>query len=212
MKKRFQGIIIGIIIGVMLSGFVTLAKTGTESISAWYSDIKICVNGEYITPTDANGNEVEPFIVNGTTYLPVRAVGNALDMDVDWDNDTSTVSLSDKSIDIEIPKNPNSNPEIDKYIEETYNSGYGKMIEAFKEQGLDIVLYSEGNTLVYHYTINQVVTDEEIEEAKPYIENSISSLESTIQILFDETTEIHSVKIVYYDVDGKLILEKTFNK
>ena len=59
MKKRIQGIIIGIVIGIMISGVVTFAKTGTEALNAWYSNIKICINGEYITPTDANGNAVE---------------------------------------------------------------------------------------------------------------------------------------------------------
>ena len=37
---------------------------------------------------------VEPFIIDGTTYLPVRALSNALGFDVGWDNATSTVSIS----------------------------------------------------------------------------------------------------------------------
>lgn len=210
MKKRIQGMIIGIVIGIMISGVVTLAKTGTEAINAWYSDIKICINGEYITPTDANGNEVEPFTVNGTTYLPVRAIGNALDMNVDWDNDTKTVFLSEKAI--EIPKNPNSNPEIDKYIEETLNAGFDEVLKSYKEMGIDLVLYSEGDTLVYDCTIDVQVTDEEISDMKPNMEESLAPLESTMESIFIEAPEIHSVKVVYKDNTGKLILEKIFNR
>ncbi len=36
----------------------------------------------------------EPFIYNGTTYLPVRAVGEAVGKEVAWDNDTKTVTLT----------------------------------------------------------------------------------------------------------------------
>ena len=210
MKKRFQGIVIGIIIGVMLSGVVTLAKNGTEAISAWYSDIKICVNGEYITPTDSNGDEVEPFIVNGTTYLPVRAVGNALDMDVDWDNDTKTVFLGEKTI--EIPKNPNSNPEIDKYIEEMMNVGFDKVLESYKEMGIDLVLYSEGNTLVYDCTVDVQLSDEEIEYVSANMAASLSGFTKNIQEIFDEAPEVQAVKVAYYDSNRKLIYSNVYNR
>lgn len=55
-----------------------------------YRDIKITLNGKEIeTSTD-------PFIMRGTTYLPVRAVANALGLDVTWDADTYTVILANK--------------------------------------------------------------------------------------------------------------------
>lgn len=36
---------------------------------------------------------MEPFILDGTTYLPVRAVAGALGLGVGWDDATSTVTL-----------------------------------------------------------------------------------------------------------------------
>ena len=62
-----------------------------------YRDIKIKLDGTEITPKDANGKTVEPFIIDGTTYLPVRAVGEAMGLDVDWDGETSIVQLEDKN-------------------------------------------------------------------------------------------------------------------
>lgn len=59
-----------------------------------YNDIKISINGAAITPTDANGNAVVPFAIDGTTYLPIRAVASALDLDVNWDSSTKTVLLT----------------------------------------------------------------------------------------------------------------------
>jgi len=91
MKQRIQGIIIGILIIAM--SLTVGAAIGNQNIEATYRDIKLVVDGEQITPKDANGNIVEPFIYNGTTYLPVRAVGEALGKTVDWDGATSTVYI-----------------------------------------------------------------------------------------------------------------------
>lgn len=84
MAKRIQGIIIGVVVTLLLVGGTAMALTGTQSINVTFRDIKLVVNGELITPKDVNGNVVYPFIYNGTTYLPVRAIGTALDLPVDW--------------------------------------------------------------------------------------------------------------------------------
>ena len=67
---------------------------GTATVSATYRDISIIIDGVPLVPTDAAGNVVEPFLIDGTTYLPVRAISEALDLSVSWDNDTSTVALT----------------------------------------------------------------------------------------------------------------------
>lgn len=69
------------------------SKQITEIISVIYDDIKIVIDGKEYTPKDANGNVVEPFIYNGSTYLPVRGIANAFDVDVNWDEATDTVEL-----------------------------------------------------------------------------------------------------------------------
>lgn len=69
-----------------------------KTIQVQYSGIKLVVDGVSITPKDANGTVVEPFVYNGTTYLPVRAVGNAIGKQVTWDGNTQTVYLG------EVPK------------------------------------------------------------------------------------------------------------
>lgn len=54
------------------------------------------IDGAEYVPTDADGNKVESFIYNGTTYLPVRAVATAFDKDVEWDGKNATVYLEKK--------------------------------------------------------------------------------------------------------------------
>lgn len=75
------------------------SKQITETISVMYDNIKIIIDGKEYIATDANGDVVEPFIYNGTTYLPVRAIANAFDKDVEWEPQTSTVVLGSKNYD-----------------------------------------------------------------------------------------------------------------
>ncbi len=94
---------------VIIGGDMQSAPSGSETSSpslseplyvealAVYKDIKISVNGSIVTPKDVNGNIVEPFIIDGTTYLPVRALADALGEKVDWDADTKTVIIGEKA-------------------------------------------------------------------------------------------------------------------
>lgn len=84
-----------IILAVVLatSAFATV---GSRTVELFYNNVKIKINGNEVTPTDANGNAIEPFIIDGTTYLPVRGVASALGLDVSWDDTTKTVILNNK--------------------------------------------------------------------------------------------------------------------
>ena len=91
MLKRLQGLFVGVLIGALLTGGLVFAKTGTEMIEVTYQNVKLYVDGVLITPKDANGNIVEPFVSKGTTYLPVRALSEALGKNVRWDGSTGSV-------------------------------------------------------------------------------------------------------------------------
>lgn len=75
--------------------FAFAASTIHKTVTIEYASIKLVVDGVEITPKDANGATVEPFILNGTTYLPVRAVGNAIGKQVSWDGTSKTVYLGE---------------------------------------------------------------------------------------------------------------------
>lgn len=95
MIKRLQGLVVGLLVGATITGGFVFAKSGSETIEAFYNDIKIYVDGVKIEPKDADGKGVEPFIYNGTTYLPVRAVGEAIGKKVTWDGTTQSVYLGE---------------------------------------------------------------------------------------------------------------------
>lgn len=93
MKQRLQGILIGFLVAVIATGTVAYATTGESVVKIFYNNIKVYVDGGEVVPKDANGKVVEPFIMNGTTYLPVRAIATALKKDVIWDGATQSVYL-----------------------------------------------------------------------------------------------------------------------
>jgi hypothetical protein len=85
--KKF---LVGLIIGMMLMGAVF---ADTQTIEAFYNNIKISIDGNIVELKDAAGNPVEPFIHEGTTYLPVRAIAETLGMQVKFNETTNTVEL-----------------------------------------------------------------------------------------------------------------------
>lgn len=93
--KKAESIILVAILFLALTLSVS-ASNGSKTAELFYRDIKITLNGQSVTPKDANGNAVEPFIIDGTTYLPVRGVAGALGLDVEWDGNTNTVILKEK--------------------------------------------------------------------------------------------------------------------
>lgn len=129
MKKKFQGFIAGLLIGIMLTSGVAYAKQIRKTAELFYNNIKISLNGQELRPKDINGNYVEPFIIDGTTYLPVRAVASVLGLSVDWNNNTNTVLLSNQkntepATDFNVSSMPNEISVIKEYRWKTDYSNY----------------------------------------------------------------------------------------
>ena len=103
-KDKLTGYAAGLITAVLLCSSAAFAQSIEKTITAVYNNIKIIVNGEEITPTDVNGNIVEPFIADGTTYLPVRALANALGQEVFWDGETNSVYIGEMPEKEEVPE------------------------------------------------------------------------------------------------------------
>lgn len=96
MKNQLKGFISGVLVTLLLVGSIgtAAATVGTKTAQLNYNNIKVTLDGADINLVDANGNPVEPFIIDGTTYLPIRAISNAFGLDVGWDGATQTVILT----------------------------------------------------------------------------------------------------------------------
>ena len=56
-------------------------------------DITVEFNGEAKALSNVNGQQVYPVLYGGTTYVPIRAIGYLLGLNVDWEQATRTVLL-----------------------------------------------------------------------------------------------------------------------
>lgn len=85
-----------VVSAIVLSTLATVSvfAANTKEIKAYLNyDLKIKYDMQEQNLFDAEGNRVYPISYNGTTYLPVRAIGNLFDVNVDWDGDTYSVLL-----------------------------------------------------------------------------------------------------------------------
>ena len=58
-------------------------------------DFTIIIDGKEYTFKDANGNRAYPILWEGSTYLPLRAIGEIMGSTVGWNDSTKTVTLID---------------------------------------------------------------------------------------------------------------------
>lgn len=105
-KERLQGMLMGVILATSLGLTIpTLARTGQETITVAFNNIRIAVNGNVVA------TEFDPFVFEGRTYLPVRDVANAVGYDVTWEATTNTVHLTSGQQTISaVPNYPAHNP------------------------------------------------------------------------------------------------------
>ena len=94
MKKRIiKKTVLFILTALLVIGCMVPAgfASGTRKmLEAWYMNVKIVSNGQQVY------TDIEPFIVDGTTYVPVRMIANIFNKDVQWDQANYTVYISDK--------------------------------------------------------------------------------------------------------------------
>jgi len=87
MKKELKGFIIGAI----LTFAVGVTADSVWQISVQPNSVSVVVNGEKIS--------ADNFLYNDTTYLPLRAVSEALGQEVKYDEKTNTAYIGEKGID-----------------------------------------------------------------------------------------------------------------
>lgn len=99
MKKfNIRSFIMGIVIGALVCSSVAVAFAAnyTATLKAVYRDIKVYVNGDQIDYYASNGAYAEPFIINGTTYVPLRLFSEKTGNTVKWDGSSSSIFVLDK--------------------------------------------------------------------------------------------------------------------
>lgn len=78
-----------------LSAALTVSAFAATNVTATLRpDVTVRIDGVACDFYNAQGKEVHPILYNGTTYIPLRAVGELMGKNVNWDGTTGTASLS----------------------------------------------------------------------------------------------------------------------
>lgn len=88
--KGFKGFIVGFSCCALLSSGVAYAAGGTQ-IEVFYKNLKYMIDGTEKRPSEGQG-----FIYEGTTYVPLRFIGEALGKEVTWESETETIWIGKK--------------------------------------------------------------------------------------------------------------------
>lgn len=96
MKKAefWKGFGVGFTVLLLLMCLCMTAFASSKRTIDVEDGIGISINGATFIPRDAAGNQVPVFIYNGTTYAPVRAIGEAMGLDVKFDSANRMVQLT----------------------------------------------------------------------------------------------------------------------
>lgn len=94
--KWMKGYLAGILTALLVCGLVVTAgaKSGKVMQELTYRDIRVSLDGEVLDLRNAIGDPVEPFMFDGTNYLPVRALAEALGLNVAWNGAEVMVVLT----------------------------------------------------------------------------------------------------------------------
>lgn len=164
MKVNIRSFISGCIVTATVAGLIgTAAATiGKKTATLDYNDIKVTLNGQQVNMVNANGGAVEPFAINGTTYLPVRAIADALGLEVEWDQETTTVILEGEPI-----ENPVSSgtmcytafsvPMLDNVV------GFDSLVEVY--------VLEAGDSVAYYYDSSRIKNNNYLAEYEELLES-----------------------------------------
>lgn len=89
-KKLLPVLAVVPLLGAAVVPAATDASVATKNVQIKYNNVKVMYNGVVVPTT------VEPFIMNGTTYIPLRMMANVFSKDITWDGATYTIDVKDR--------------------------------------------------------------------------------------------------------------------
>ncbi len=140
MKKRMMAVstacILCAVSAVVGACAAPAIKQITQITAELRPDFTIVIDGQERVFKNVNGEVVDPVLYNGTTYLPVRAIGELMGKTVYWYEDQKKIELKDEGstvtdADVIVPNGSNSNtaPSANANPNANANSGDVKITE-----------------------------------------------------------------------------------
>lgn len=96
MKKRFIALALGLTAAFGITAGVIAADKLKDVTSQLRPDFTVVIDGEEKIFKNADGDVVYPLLYDGTTYLPVRAIGELMGKKVYWYENEKKIVLTDE--------------------------------------------------------------------------------------------------------------------
>lgn len=119
MKKNIPIFMAGFITCFMLFASATTAfaaANGTTVSAMLNGSVKMMLNGNNYNAKDTSGNVLLPITYNNRTYLPVRALAEALNVPIEYETSTNTIWIGERNETVKITS------------ADQYNDYYGTVI------------------------------------------------------------------------------------
>lgn len=186
MKKFLIGVLVGCL---LMMTTPVLADSMLQSINVIMDSVEVQVNGEKL---DAN-----TILYNGSTYLPMRKVAEAVGKDVTWNQETMTANIIEKT-DVKEKEGDNVPNEANAIKELTYDEFISMFDKMVALNYVDDT--AEPNLFIRHYIYNGDLT---FEELKTLLHGQTNIL---LQSFAEQIMEKEFNGIGNKDVDGYVIL------
>lgn len=181
MKKFLIGVLVGCL---LMMTTPVLADSILQSIDVVFDSVQVQINGEKL---DAN-----TILYNGSTYLPMRKVAEAVGKDVEWKQETMTANIVEKKVGDNTMINnefiicdSNTKEAYGEMNNETYRSlkYIINLIEEYPGFYIDynndtkkLTLYKNEDTMEFVAEIEHYLHNYEIFISETYFENTILPL------------------------------------
>lgn len=93
-RRTAWALCLGALLALLAVNAAALGVTPSQVTVEVRPSVAIVVDGTERTFFDASGRQVHAVYYNGTHYLPVRAIGELMGKNVNWDGKTRTITLS----------------------------------------------------------------------------------------------------------------------
>lgn len=188
-KIKVRTCILLCIICIFCTATVFGSSTMKQIVAYLNYGLNIMVDGEVQELYDASGNRVYPISYSGTTYVPIRGLGDILNVGVDWNSKTGNVEIKTKK---EIEKR-------DLLIGLNKKADFSYIIE--KEEDKNIVL-NDTSVITFDNGIYCKTLQNQDFKLTDYI--GISLLDTIKTVTFDAFSE-NNTSLNIFNQQGKLL-------
>lgn len=206
MSKHYKKLCLVLGLTGILGATAVTAQSGTQNLQATYRNIRVTYNG--VTQNIAN----EPFLVNGSTYVPLRAIGDIFGANATWDPASNTVVLAGGSV-------TNNSDEITQL-----NYQIAALQKELSEANAELAQYkanannSNNSNTSNGSTSGSTITQAQLKETEDYLNKTLYDGLNNVNCAFDLSLSGNQINVtITYDTrtdnnNFKKLSESTIEK